>query len=78
MAKQVWYPENGDEVRLLDGSKGMVTDSNQDPLSTGEGSWQVEVQFESDPDHDDLTRAPEDDVEIQYNESKKMWEEVGL
>ena len=75
MAKQVWYPENGDEVRFTDGRVGKVTDDGQDPRSTGEGSWEVDVEFESDPENEDFTPDNEE-VEPNYDETEKVWKEV--
>lgn len=70
MAKQVWYPEEGDEVRMADGRVGKVTYADQEPISTGEGGWQLDADFEEG----DEERSS--DIEVNFNEVDKVWEEV--
>ena len=68
MAKQIWYPEEGDEVRLTDKRKGTVTYENQAPINGEEGAWQVDVDIEGDEDG-------ASEVAVIFNESEKVWEE---
>lgn len=65
--QQIYYPDDGDEVRLTDGRVGRVTSSSSDPVCTGPGDWQVEVEFDEGED--------ESDVEVSWNEKEKCWEQ---
>lgn len=67
VAKQVWYPEEGDTVKMMNGASGMIS-SEYDPESEGEGSWKVSVELAED--------EIESDISVEYDEKKKCWEEV--
>lgn len=70
MAKQIWAPEDGDEVLLKDGRTGKVSDLSSDPESTdGEGEWKFTVTFSGDEEEDD------EEIEATYSEVRKRWEE---